>query len=154
MKRKVIYSIVVAVGLIQTAGFLLQNKTLRGLGIACCSSPLPIVFTEVRGVETFASDFFIQYIDSTQQKQEIQITPALYSKLQGPYNRRNIYGAAIAYGPVLKEEQWSSILSRGLCDQSLIKEMGLATNGSDYAVRIKTKTQGRTNEWILKPQCK
>ncbi len=151
--RKVVYIIIIAVGLLQVTGYLLGNKTLRGLGMATCSSPLPIVFTEVKGVETFASDFFIQYIDTNGVQDITPITPALYSKLKGPYNRRNIYGAAIAYGPVLKKDLLESILRYGFCKQILLEEMDLPLTGKDYKIIIKTKTAGRTDEWVLKPSC-
>lgn len=151
--RKVLYVLVISIGLIQTVGYILGNKTLRGLGMATCSSPLPIVFTEVKGVETFASDFFVQFTDDKGAQQRVQITPSMYSKLKGPYNRRNIYGAAIAYGPVLNKDLLASILNYGFCKQILLQEMELPLTGNDYQIIIKTKTAGRTDEWILKPTC-
>lgn len=151
--RKYLYIFIVAIGLLQALGFIFQVKQIRGIGAATGSSPLPLVFTEVKGVETFASDFFIEFIDTNGVKKEIQITPALYSKLQGPYNRRNVYGAAISYGPILDQNIWESILKYGLCKKVLLKEMGLPANGSEYTIRIKTKTKGRSNEWLLKPDC-
>jgi hypothetical protein len=151
--RKIVYLLIIALGLVQVLGYMLGNKTLRGLGMATCSSPLPIVFTEVKGVETFASDFFIQFTDDSGLKQRVQITPALYSTLKGPYNRRNIYGAAIAYGPVLKKDLLESVLQYGLCKKVLLKEMELPLTGNDYNIIIQTKTTGRKDEWILKPSC-
>ena len=151
--RKYVYIVIVAIGLLQIIGYTLRIKSLRGIGAAMGSSPLPIVFTEVKGVETFAADFYLQYMDSSGQKKEIQITPELYGKLKGPYNRRNVYGAAISYGPVLKKDIWESVLQYGLCRKVLIKEMGLPINGTSYAIRIKTSTAGRKKEWLLSPSC-
>ncbi len=151
--KKVLYAFVILIGLLQTIGYLSGIKAIRGLGMATCSSPLPIVFTEVKGVETFASDFYIRWTDNKGVHRQEPITPAMYSKLKGPYNRRNIFGAAISYGPVLKEEVWRAVLDYGLCTGVLLEEMGLAADGKNYAVFIITRTAGRDNVWILKPSC-
>lgn len=152
--KKFLYLVITAIGLLQVIGYSVGNKTIRGIGMASGSSPLPIVFTKVKGIETFASDFYIQFIDKSGVHQELQITPAMYSKLKGPYNRRNIYGAAISYGPVLKKELWESVISYGLCRKILLREMNLPLTGTNYSVKIKTKTSGRNEEWILNANCK
>jgi hypothetical protein len=151
--RKYLYLLVILIGLLQPIGYLLGNKSIKGIGQASGSSPLPIVFTEVKGVETFASNFYIQFINNEGNNAEYQITPHLYSKLKGPYNRRNIYGCAISYGPILKKEIWESILNYGICGKVLLKEMGLPLTGKNYSIRIKTKTSRKNDEWILKPNC-
>jgi hypothetical protein len=151
--RKALYLTIIIVGLLQTIGYLFSNKIIRGIGLASGSSPLPIVFTEVKGLETFASDFYIQFTDTLGRQQEIKITPVLYSKLQGPYNRRNVYGAAISYGPILSEELCGSVLNYGLCKKILIQEMELPSTSKNYSVRIVTKTKNRNAQWILKPNC-
>lgn len=151
--RKYIYIMVIIIGLLQIIGYLSRIKIIRGIGVALCSSPLPIVFTEVKGIETFASDFYIEFTNEKGEQEVFQITSGLYSKLNGPYNRRNIYGAAISYGPLLKKELWEAVLNYGLCKKVLLAEMGLPQTGKDYSIRIKTKTAGRNNEWILKPDC-
>lgn len=151
--RKALYVLVVAIGLLQITGYLLKNKTIKGLGAATASSPLPIVFTQVKEVETFASDFYLQYVDENSAQKEVRITPEIYSRLKGPYNRRNIFGAAISYGPVLPEQLWKSVLAYAICNKVLLTEIGLPATAKNVTVRIKTKTKGRNNEWILNPDC-
>ena len=152
--RKAFYLIVVVVGLLQIIGYLLGNNLIKGLGAATASSPLPIVFTEVKGVETFAGEFHIVYTDNDGTKQDVLVTPELYSRLRGPYNRRNIYGAGISYGPVLPEALWKSVLEYGICRKVLIEELGLPDTATDISICIKSKTKGRKNQWILIPECK
>lgn len=155
--RRVLYILVLSIGLLQIAGYISGITTIRGLGMASCSSPLPIVFTEVKGVETFASDFFIRYTDKEGVTKQLQITPELYSKLKGPYNRRNIYGAAISYGPILKKELWLSVLNYGICNRILLEEMGLpltAEEANNCEIFIKTRTAEKNDSWALKPECK
>jgi hypothetical protein len=151
--RKFFYILVIVVGSMQIIGYISGVKALRGLGAVTCSSPLPLVFGEVRGVETFASDFYVSYTTTVGRDTMTRITPQMYSQLQGPYNRRNVYGAAISYGPVLSESIWQPILQHGICDRSLLREMGLDTLGSNYKIYIKTRTAGSDSSWTLVPSC-
>lgn len=152
--RKALYILVVTIGFLQIIGYLTGIKPIRNIGVVSASSPLPIVFTEVKGVETFASDFFIRWTNETGQKEEILITPEIYSKLKGPYNRRNIYGAAIAYGPVLPEKIWSAVLNYGLCNGILKDEFDIPVSQNDFSILVKTRTFGKNDQWILETKCK
>lgn len=152
--KKTIFVIIVIIGFLQIIGYLTKVKTIRNLGVVSASSPLPIVFTEVKGVETFASNFYIRYKDQNRKSQEIQITPEIYSKFKGPYNRRNIYGAAISYGPVLPEKIWKSILSYGLCNDILKDELEIPIIGNNFSIYIETRTKGRNDTWELNATCK
>jgi len=152
--RKILYYLIIIIGFLQTIGYLTKIKMIRDLGVVTAASPLPIVFTEVEGVETFASDFYLQWTNSNNEKEEVQITPALYSKLKGPYNRRNIYGAAIAYGPVLPGKIWDPILNYGLCNDILENELEIPIDKENFSLFIKTRTEGRDDEWTLKTECK
>ena len=117
------------------------------------SSPLPIVFTEVKGVETFASDFYLSWKNEAAEQVELKITPALYSKFKGPYNRRNIYGAAISYGPVLPPQMWQQVLTYGLCNDILKNELEIPVTNDNFSILIKTRTNGKTDEWKLNANC-
>lgn len=151
--RRIVYYLVVIIGLLQIIGYVTKIQSIRNLGIVTCASPLPIVFTEVKGVETFASDFYLRWTDDNSKEREVKITPALYSKFKGAYNRRNIYGAAISYGPVLPEEIWKQVLQYGLCNDILSSELGVNIDKESFSVYIKTRTEGRDDEWILKTNC-
>ena len=78
-----------ALGLLQMTGELLDLSTLKGLGAATCASPAPKVFSAVQGLETFSSRFFVEYVDSSGKMQSIALTPSLYTRIRGHYNRRN-----------------------------------------------------------------
>lgn len=147
------YSIVVLIGALQIIGYVIKIEPIKHLGILTASSPLPIVFTEVDGMETFVNDFYIQWKDEEGQNQQVEITPEIYSRLKGPYNRRNIFGAAIAYGPILPEEVSKTILRYGLCNGILAEELQLPLNESSASICIKTKTKGRSDEWTITINC-
>ena len=51
--------IIFGFGLSQMVGYLLKVPALRGLGGASTIAPFPKVFSDVDGIETFASSFAI-----------------------------------------------------------------------------------------------
>lgn len=152
--RNLAAAAVFALGLSQFMGYALGMKALRGVGAALAASPLPKVFTDVNGFETFASDFVILY-EQSGKPHEQPVTPEFYGRLRGPYNRRNVYGAALSYGPRLPEPIWNAVLSYGLRpDGPFIQELGIPLDARNIRVRIISKTRGREQQWILQPSCK
>ena len=151
MTRRFLTILVIAIGSLRMLGWLLENDALKGIGALTCASPLPIVFTEVNGVETFASDVYVVFENDKDSTQKLRITPSLYSGLAGPYNRRNVIGAAIAYGPVMREDLWQSVLGYGLCKGVLQHEMGLPPVMRNTRFLLETRTADRADSWILAP---
>jgi len=149
-----LYALVLLIGSLQIIGYVTGLDIVRNLGRVTSSSPLPLVFSEVKGVETFASNFYMRYDDANGQQQRIKITPEMYSKLKGPYNRRNIYGAAISYGPVLPEDLWQSVINYGLCNDILKDELKVPVSKDNFSIYIETRTQGRNDNWTLNANCK
>ena len=149
--RKALYILVIVVGALRMIGWTVGSDTLRGIGAVTAASPLPIVFTEVKGVETFASEVHLVYTDARGAEQRVHVTPALYSQVKGPYNRRNVYGAAIAYGPIMPEALWRSVLLHGLCSGDLHNELGLPEGIRDVRFELRTRTAGRNDAWVLAP---
>jgi hypothetical protein len=55
----------------------------------------------------------------------------LYARLHGPYNRRNVYGAVLAYGPVLQADPrtqplFEAVARYALCEEApLLRELGI-----------------------------
>lgn len=151
--RKALYIIVILIGFLQTIGHVTGIKIIKSLGVVTAASPLPIVFTEVKGIETFASDFYIQWTNELNEIERVQMTPEIYSRLKGPYNRRNIFGAAIAYGPVLPETIWSPILNYGICNGILQEELEIPFDENSFSIEIETRTKSKTDQWTLKTDC-
>ena len=102
--------LLIALGLLQIIGFATGQKWLKGIGQLTVASPLPIVFTEQKGCETFALDFSIEYEDESGGRGLIPVTPQVYANFDEPYNYRNVLGAAISYGAILPEKIWRPIL--------------------------------------------
>ena len=122
----------VALGCAQVVTDLAGFSTARALAAATQVSPAMKVFTSHEGFETFSPRFTIAYVDTAGQPVEVALTPERYSALAGPYNRRNAYGAALAYAPVLLASAETrglveSVMRYAFCEPgSLVAELGLA----------------------------
>jgi hypothetical protein len=139
---------------LQMTGYIVDSVPLRGIGAAIVVSPLPKVFSDVDGLEPFASEFTLRYRAADGTVVETLITPALYGRLAGPYNRRNVYGAALSYAPRLPRELWEPVFCYGLAPHGpLREELGVGSNATDISVTIRTQTRGRRDAWTLESSC-
>lgn len=121
-------------GLTQMAADLTGILPLKGLAAATNASPAPKVFSSVRGLETYSTRFFLEW-----PGQSLELTPEVYSRIRGPYNRRNVYGAALAYAPVLPAELRDPVMRYALCgERRLLGELGVDASAvrDPIAVRL------------------
>ena len=115
---------------------------LRAIAAASALSPAPKVFTAVDGLETFSSRYFLEWDEPTGPR-SVELTPALYHRLDGPYARRNAYGAALAYGPLLASREATralleSVLRAALGGEApLLRELGLDATRRTGPVRVR-----------------
>ena len=114
------------VGTFQMVGHFAGSRTLRGLGLASGIAPFPKVFCEADGYEPFAAEFLITGSNADGEVVEIPLTAERYSQLGGPYQRRNVYGAALAYAPRLPDDFREHLFSQVLApDSPLVSELDL-----------------------------
>ena len=150
MTRRILSWALVVLGLLQSAGWCLRQDWLRGLGQLSVASPLPIVFTEVDGVETFALDIYLQYRDSEGGLRMTRIDSALYSQFDAPYNYRNVIGAAVSYGPVMPEEIRDPVLHYAFAEPGdLVKSLGLEPPLADGTLVLKSRTADSNASWTI-----
>ena len=147
MNKAAIFLLVI--GLLQMMGDLVQTyinqpvgKAIRGIGAATLASPAPKVFSKAsneRGsIETYSTRFFLFWTDVAGARHELELTPELYGRLKGPYNRRNVYGAALSYGPVLPAELRDPVMRYALCgDAPLLREIGIDPSGVKGEVGVR-----------------
>jgi hypothetical protein len=150
-------------GLAQIAGDLLGLPALRGVAAATTASPLPKVFSAVRGLETYSTRFFIEYRDRAGVEHSLELTPEAYAPLRGPYNRRNAFGAVVAYGPLLSTDartrpMFERVAAYALCgDAPLLRELGIDPAQLDTPARIRLvpMTEGELGDLpdVLEPVC-
>ena len=153
-----------ALGMLQMAADLLHLRTLKGVAAATAASPAPKVFSSVRGLETYSSRFFVEWTDKSGVFHSILIRPETTASLRGPYNRRNVYGAVLAYGPVLQSDpsgrpMFEAVSRYALCgDAPLLRELGIPVTEIRGAPRIRIETRPGTQAGDLpleyEPSCK
>jgi hypothetical protein len=153
-----------ALGMLQMTADLLHLRALKGVAAATAASPAPKVFSSVRGLETYSSRFFVEWTDKSGLFHSIMIRPETAAGLQGPYNRRNVYGAVLAYGPVLQSDpsvrsMFESISRHALCgDAPLLRELGIPVTEIRGAprIRIETRRGAQADDLPLEyePSCK
>ncbi len=120
-------ALVLGIGSLQIIGLLTQIDAIRNIGRLTSASPLPFVFSDFRGLETYSLEFNITAEGTDGTSITKLITPKLYGEFKGPYNRRNVYGAVLAYGPKLHEPSEKpmvdSVLKYGFCNNGPLAEM-------------------------------
>lgn len=141
-------ALLLLLGLLRMAGDAFGSPELFGLGFATAASPAPKVFTTVRGMEVFAQEFVLGWEDPEGRPRELILTPEIYARVEGPYNRRNAYGAALAAAPVLLENPTTapmcrSVLTHALDDRApLLDELGIETAlGSPVRLRYRHRSR-------------
>lgn len=146
--------LITTLGCTQLLGYFTGSRALRGIGLVSVAAPLPKVFSDVDGLETFASRFTLRGVDAHGVPFELPITPEVYARLEGCYNRRNVYGAALSYAPRMPEPLWSAVFCYGLrTGGPLHREFNLPAGAHQLSVEIRTQTRGRSDVWILRPDC-
>lgn len=135
----------VALAMAQMSGDVLGWAPLTGLAAATTASPAPKVFSAVQGLETYSSRFSLEWRDRNGDERVLDLTPDVYSRMRGPYNRRNAYGAVLAYGPILSSNPmtkplFESVARYALCgDAPLLRELGLDPSSLDGPPRVRLR---------------
>lgn len=156
--RIIFYFLLVLIGSLNIIGTITDSRIIKGIGLASVASPLPLVFSTFRETETFVADFRLRLKKSGNIIFDTEITPELYQKLQGPYSRRNIYGAIFAYGPMLtkplEKVLVESVIKQGFCpEKALAKEFELPKNFDEVEIKVRTKTRGKEQVHVFGVLC-
>lgn len=156
--------LLVLLGLAQMAGDLLNLPALKGIAAATGASPAPKVLSALRGLETYSTRFFLEWTDTSANLHSLPLTPDVYARLRGPYNRRNVYGAVLAYGPLLVTDprtrpMFESVARYALCgDAPILRELGIdpASIRGTVRVRLEPRPDSDTGDLplSLKPPCR
>ena len=128
---------------ISAVGLTSIGRPVQAIAAATTASPAPKVFTSVRGLETFSTTFTFEWDGRDGKKHAMVLTPELYAKIKGPYNRRNVYGAVLAYGPVLltnpiTRPMFESVQRFALTgDAPILREIGIDPDQIDGTIRVR-----------------
>jgi hypothetical protein len=136
-------ALLVALGCLQMIGDLTGVLPIKVIGAATLASPAPKVFTAQNGFETYSSKFYIDWYDRTGTLHGLELTPQVYRGLLGPYNRRNAYGAAISYAPILASNPRTKpmvdqVARYGFCGNApLLSELRIPRDQVLYPLRVR-----------------
>jgi len=111
-----------AIGSLQMVGYALNLPVLRGIGLASGIAPFTKVFCDADGYEAFAASFILQGVREDGTYWNRKLDPEWYAQLEGPYNRRNVYGAALSFAPRLPEELRETLISKSLTPGSALRQ--------------------------------
>ncbi len=163
MKTRVLAILLAILGLLQMGGDLLGLSSIKGLGAVSGASPAPKVFSSVKGLETYSSRYYVEWDQEDGRTFSIELTPELYGKIKGPYNRRNVYGAALAYGPILSSDEkakgmFEAVWRHALCGKApLLAELDLAqeakTRRGEIRVRLVQRPGSDFEPSVLEVPC-
>lgn len=141
-------SLLVLVGLMACFGHALGVGSLVSAGALTVASPLPLVFTEKKGVETFALDFNLVWEDEKGITQRRAVQPGLYDDFHAPYAYRNVVGAAFSYGPILPENMVRSVLASAFRPGGELRK-ALGLEKERLRVEVISRTKGDDRRWLL-----
>ncbi len=131
-------------GLSRMAADLAGLGAVAAVAGATGAAPAPKVFSAQRGLETYSSRFFVEWT-APDGERSVEVTPERTARLAGPYNRRNVYGAALAYGPLLASDPrtaplFHSVQRAALCDDApLLRELGIDASDRTGALRVRVE---------------
>jgi hypothetical protein len=149
-RERLVFAFLLTLGLLQMAGKLINQPKLAGLAAATNASPHPKVFSSVLGLETYSTSFFLDWRDQEGNPHSLELNPETYSRIRGPYNRRNVYGAALAYGPVLSANDKTKAMFDQILDYALrgeaplLRELGIDPETVVYPVVVRLEVEPGT----------
>jgi hypothetical protein len=137
-----VFTLLVGLGTVQMAADVAGMPRLKAVAAATQVSPAMKVFTAHEGFETHAARFSLQWQEPGGGIHELPLTPAVYSHIRGPYNRRNVYGAALAYGPLLRanpatRQMHESVMRYAFCSPGVMRtELRIPAEVSSLRFRV------------------
>jgi hypothetical protein len=136
------FGFLVGLGSLQMAADVLDAPRLKAFGAALQVAPSMKVFTAHQGYETHAARFSLSWRDAHGATHRLRFAPGPRTAIRGPYNRRNVYGAALAYGPVLRHDprtrpMQESVMRYAFCTPGVLRsELGLPANARDLQIDV------------------
>ena len=155
--EKVFSILVILIGSLSMLGTVTGLTPVKGIGFMTTASPLPLVFSKFRGVENFSSDYYMDIRYRSGETESMKITAEMYERSGGPYNRRNPYGAVLAYGPMLTSPNEiilrDKVMQYSACGKgSFMRELGLSKPIEHIKVTVKSKTSEKP-VWNFEVDC-
>ena len=149
LRAALVCTFLVVVGSLQIVAEAFAWPRVRAFAAALQVSPAMKVFTAHEGYETHAAQFSLSWLHAG-ETWILPLNPASYGGVRGPYNRRNVYGAALAYGPLLRADpklraMQESVMSYAFCVPGTLRtELGIPAGATHIRAHV-TPTSGRSD---------
>lgn len=134
--------LLIALGTVQIFAEVLAMPRLKAVAAATQVSPAMKVFTAHQGYETHAARFAVTWTDAQGRGQRLDLDPQTYRNVHGPYNRRNVYGAALAYGPLLRADpklraMQESVMHYAFCSPGALRaDLGVPRDAANLTIHV------------------
>ncbi|AYV77271.1 MAG: desaturase [Barrevirus sp.] len=157
--NKLVFALLIIIGLLHSFGHVNNLHNIKGISFASAASPLPLVFSEYNGVETFSTTFELDLTFHNGSHIKKLIDNKLYGNLKGNYNRRNMYGVIFSHGPFFNIKNSlimrQQILHYGLCSPGhLAYEFGIFDKLKHVVIYIRSNTKGNEDKmWKIDVAC-
>lgn len=141
-RAKWVFVLLVALGTMQVFADVLAMPRLKAIFAASQVSPAMKVFTAHQGYETHAARFALTWTDADGEAQRLSVDPEIYRNVRGPYNRRNVYGAALAYGPLLRADpklraMQQSVMHYAFCAPGTLRsDLGIPRDAENLTMHV------------------
>lgn len=131
----------VLVGLARVIGFYTGFFPLSVLGEQFGASPLPLVFSQVHGVETYSRRLLIRLVMADGRQELIADGKDFRRRLHGPFSRAKLYIDPIAFADLASGRRRGDVIANAFCkDSPLVEELGI--RGVVAAARVELWAAG------------
>ncbi len=145
--------LLIAAGCLQFAGYLVDSRPLRGLGMSYAVAPLPTVFSTVQGVEGFDTRIMLQVRNSEGEIEQVVFDAETFSEFRGHYFLKNAYALLLSYPHVVRPELLENALNFSLCRGDLLRNLNLPANATPVNLVIDRSFYGQPETLELAPSC-
>jgi hypothetical protein len=141
LRDKFAFAFLLGLGTLQMGADVVGAPLVKAFAAALQVAPAMRVFTAHQGWETHAARFTVRW-EAGGRHGLVALDPHAYRHVAGPYNRRNVYGAALAYAPVLRADARTRPMQEGVmryafCTPGTIRdELGLPADARHFVVDI------------------
>lgn len=125
--RTALAILLTAAGLLQIAGSWVSSPLLIGLGQLTGVAPLPRVFSQRAGVDSFARRAVVEVWTAEGERSEIAVDRGFGRDIDGPVVRSAAYAHAALFAGLTPSPKPSALLERAFCAPGdIARELGIA----------------------------
>lgn len=153
-KRTYILSVILlAIGGLQIIGYVFQSQAIRGLGFVSGAAPLPIVFSNVKGVDGFDTQHSLIVSGTNGNTDTIALDKQLFSQFNGAFFLKESYSIFLAYSHIFSPGQLQAGSDFMLCRKNIFSSFNITDKSNDNYILTKRTVYGKKEIKLLHPEC-